>query len=196
MAELEDAWARITAWLAANAPASYATLRPPAPAAELEACEEKLGFGLPSELRRLLLVNDGASDRNPDGSYHVHARFLPGGHQPLSAARVAQDSRGLVEVMDDLGFPDLLGHWWHPEWVMFAAHIAGDGMTIDQRPGPAQGTVGEFNNEGDADFTWGASLAEYLERVADSLENGTACKCFRPRVTADGRLDWDVVRAS
>jgi cell wall assembly regulator SMI1 len=61
MAEIEESLARVMAWLAANAPAGYATLSPPAPPAELDACERELGMALPAELRPLLLVsNDGA----------------------------------------------------------------------------------------------------------------------------------------
>jgi cell wall assembly regulator SMI1 len=30
MAEIEESWARVMAWLAVHAPASYATLSPPA----------------------------------------------------------------------------------------------------------------------------------------------------------------------
>lgn len=193
MAEIEESWARVTAWLKVNAPASYATLRPPAPTAELDACERDLGVALPAELRRLLLVTNGASDRHPDGTYHANGRFLPGGHRLLSAAEVAQYSRSLVEVMTELGFPTLPGSWWDPQWVLFASHIAGDGMAIYQRPGPGRGTVGEFNNEGDAEFNRGTSLAEYIGRVADSIENGTDFMYFRPLVDDNHRLDWDIV---
>ena len=54
--EIEESWARVTAWLAANAPASYARLSPPAFPSELDACEDDLKVALPAELRRLLLV--------------------------------------------------------------------------------------------------------------------------------------------
>jgi cell wall assembly regulator SMI1 len=99
----------------------------------------------------------------------------------------------LVETMTELGFPALMGSWWHPQWILFASHIAGDGMAIDQRPGPGQGTVGEFDNEGDAEFNRGTSLAEYIASMADSIENGTDFMYFRPLVDDNGRLDWDVV---
>lgn len=41
----------------------------------------------------------------------------------------------------------------------------------------------------------GASLAHYIGRVADSIENGTDFMYFRPLVD-DGRLHWDVVDLS
>jgi cell wall assembly regulator SMI1 len=196
MAEIEESWARVTAWLAVNAPVSYARLRPPAPAAELERCDRDLGAGLPAELRRLLLVSNGAAEWDgATGTFHPGARFLPGGHRLLSAAEVAEASLGLVVVMDDLGFPELPGTWWDRGWVMFARHVAGDGMAIDQRPGLGQGAVGEFINEGSTTFTMATSLGEYLAKVADCVENGTDFRWNRP-VVRDGALDWDVADAT
>lgn len=192
MAEIGESWARVTAWLAANAPASYARLSPPALPAELDACERDLKVALPAELRRLLLVSNGAAGWDADGTYHQEAWFLPGGHRLLSAAELAEDSRGLVETMSDLGLPSLMGDWWHPQWALFGRHAAGDGMAIDQRPGPGRGAVGEFENEGSTKFTVGASLGEYVAKFADSIENGTVFLDCRPFVE-DGSLDWDVI---
>jgi cell wall assembly regulator SMI1 len=194
MAEIEESWARVTAWLAANAPVSYARLSPPALPSELDACEHDLKVALPAELRRLLLVSNGAAGWDADDTYHREAWFLPGGHRLLSAAELAEDSRGLVATMSDLGITSLIGDWWHPQWVLFGRHGAGDGMAIDQRPGPGQGAVGEFKNEGSIKFTVGASLGEYVAKVADSIENGTVFLYCRPFVE-DGSLDCDVIDA-
>lgn len=187
MAEIEESWARFAAWLAANAPASYAMLSPPATSAELDACERDLEMALPAELRRLLLVNNGSAEFDADGTYHPEAAFLPGGHRLLSAAELAKGSRDLVELVGD----DLIGSWWHPEWVLFGRHVAADGMVIDQRPGPGQGAVGEFMHEGFTEFTMGMSLSEYVANIADSVENGTDFLYFRP-LAEDGGLGWGV----
>lgn len=191
MTEIEESWARVTAWLATNAPASYATLNPPASHAELDACERDLKVALPAELRRLLLVNNGAADFDADGGGQRGAAFLPGGHSLVAAAELAGESRNLVEIVGSLG-EGMIGHWWHPQWVLFGRHIAADGMAIDQRPGPGQGAVGEFMHEDRTEFTMGASLGEYIAKIADSIENGTEFLYFRPCVE-DGALDWDVI---
>lgn len=191
MAEIEESWARVTAWLAANAPASYATLSPPAPAAQLDQCERDLGMALPAELRRLLLVSDGAAEFGADGTWRQGAAFLPGGHRLLSAAELAMGSQGLVAIARQHG-DDATGSWWHPQWVLFGRHIAADGMAIDQRPGPGHGAVGAFMHEGFTEFTMGASLGEYVARIASSVEDGTDFLHFRPFVE-DGVLDWDVI---
>ena len=191
MAEIEESWARVTAWLAGSAPASYATLSAPASAAELDACERDLGMAPPAQLRRLLLVNNGAAEFDAGGAYHPEAAFLPGGHRLLSAAELSEQSRGLVEIVSDLG-DDMAGYWWHPRWVLFGRHVAADGMAIDQRPGPGQGAVGEFMHEDRTEFIMGASLGEYLAKIADAVEDGTDFLYFRPFVE-DGGLDWDVI---
>jgi cell wall assembly regulator SMI1 len=191
MTGIEDSWARVTAWIAANAPASYATLNPPAPPAELDACERDMNVALPAELRRLLLVSNGAADFDADGTYHRGAAFLPGGHRLLSAAELAKESRDLVDLVGDAG-DDLIGYWWHPDWVLFGRHIAADGMAIDQRPGPGQGAIGEFIHETGTEFTMAASLGQYIAKMADSIENGTDFMHYRPLVQ-DGSLDWDVI---
>ena len=193
MAEIEESWARVTAWLAVNAPASYATLSPPATPADLDACERDLGVALPAELRRLLLVSNGAAEWDAEGAHHREAAFLPGGHCLLSAAELARESRDLAALVGDFS-DDMIGYWWHPEWVKFGRHIAGDGMAIDQRPGPGQGAVGEFMHEGSTEFTMATSLSEYVATVADSIENGTHFLYFRPFVEG-GVLDWDVIDA-
>jgi cell wall assembly regulator SMI1 len=76
--EIEESWARVTTWLAANAPASYATLSPPATPEELDASERDLGMALPTELRRLLIINNGAVDNAAAAAYPTEAAFLPG----------------------------------------------------------------------------------------------------------------------
>ena len=96
-----------------------------------------------------------------------------------------------MDIVGELG-DEMVGYWWHPEWVLFGRHIAADGMAIDQRPGPGQGAVGEFMHEDTTEFTMGASFGEYVMKLADSVENGTDFLYYRPRVQ-DAGLDWDVI---
>jgi cell wall assembly regulator SMI1 len=198
VAAIEESWARVMAWLAANAPASYVTLNPPAMPAELDACERDLGIALPAELRRLLLVSNGAADYDAAGTYHPEALFLPGDYRLLSAAEMASKSRALLDTAAELG-DDLIGSWWHPQWVMVGENNSGWGVALDQRPGPRQGAVGEFMNEGETDFSMWASLGEYVAKLADSLENATDFLCsfedgsfqrYRPYV---GGLEWHAI---
>ena len=78
MAEIEESWARVMAWLAANAPASYATLRPPALPAELDECERGLGVALLAELRRLCLSATARPSTTRTGPTTAKPRSCPG----------------------------------------------------------------------------------------------------------------------
>jgi cell wall assembly regulator SMI1 len=189
--EIQQSWARVTGWLAARAPASHATLRPAATRAEIESCERDLGLRLPAGLQQLLLINNGAADFDAEETYNQGAAFLPGGHRLLSTAEIARESQNLAEVAAEAG-DDLIGYWWHPQWVLFAQHISVDGLAIDQRRAPGQGSVGEFMHEDHTTFDMAPSIEAFIATMADCLENGTDFRDFRPLVE-DGCLDWDVV---
>jgi cell wall assembly regulator SMI1 len=191
--EIAQSWGRVTDWLAANAPASHATLRPPATAADIASCEAALEMALPEELRQLLLLTDGAADFDADGTNLPGCRFMPGGHRLLSAAEIASGTQSLRKILDDLDEDLMVGIWWHPEWVLFARHVAADGLAVDQREGTGQGAVGEFMHEDETAFTMAPSIGEFLGMVADSLAAATDFQHYRPFVKS-GRLDWNVVQ--
>jgi cell wall assembly regulator SMI1 len=189
--DIEQSWAGVTRWLAAHAPASYATLRPPAAPVAMASCERELGMALPADLTRLLASGNGAGDFAADGTYRRGAAFMPGGHRLLSWEEIAQQSQSLNEIAARFG-DDAIGYWWHPQWVLFARHIAADGLAIDQRPGPGQGAVGEFMHEDHTSFDMAPSLGAFITTMADCLNNGTDFLHYRP-VVEDGCLDWAVV---
>jgi len=146
---------------------------------------------LPAELKRLLLVSNGAAEFDADGEYCRGAAFMPGDHRLLSSAEIAQQSQGLNEIVAGYG-GDMIGWWWHPQWLLFARHTAADGLAIDQRPGHGQGRVGEFMHEDHTSFDMAPSLGVFVARMADSLDNGIDFLHYRPAVT-DRCLDWRVV---
>lgn len=185
---IEKSWSRVTAWLAAHAPQSFATLRPPASAAELDACERDAHVVLPEDLRRLLLMNNGATEAM--GSVAPAADFMPEGHRLMSAAEIAASCARLTKVV--AADPSMLGYWWDPQWVLFATYGNGDGLVIDQRPGPDQGTIGEFFQEDSATFNVAPSIGVLIAEMANALENGTDMLTHGPNV-ADGVLEWQMV---
>lgn len=84
---LEAAWGRLTTWLKANAPVSYASLLPPAPEQAIKAADARLrqhlGFGLPVELAHLWRLCGGVEHQyieadEEEGEVGSGA-FLPGG---------------------------------------------------------------------------------------------------------------------
>jgi hypothetical protein len=77
--------------------------------------------------------------------------------------------------------------------VPFAQDGSGGCLFTDQRAG-GHGRVGEFYPEDGTSFErWPASFVELLEGTAKSLETGRPyAGNYRPKVGADGLLDWDI----
>jgi len=176
--EVEESWSRVTAWLAANATVTHAMLRPPASA---------LDARLPAELRRLLLINDGA-----DVSERSAAGFLPGMHRLLPAGQIAEDNAMHIEILADLDDDDMAGHWWHPQWIVFGSDGAGDRLVIDDRPGLGQGRVWQWSRTDGLIWEFAPSMGEFIADVASALEGGTPLNGWRP-VLENGDLQWDPV---
>ena len=59
---MEEAFARLEAWLALNAPRLRELLNPPATAADIAAFEAGTSLVLSPELRRLYAIHDGEAD--------------------------------------------------------------------------------------------------------------------------------------
>ena len=167
-AEVEESWSRVTAWLAANAPMTHAMLRPPASA---------LDARLLGELRRLLLINDGAGESERTG-----ARFLPGMHRLLPADQIAENNAMRIEILADLDDDEMIGHWWHPQWILLGSDGAGHGLVIDDRRGPGQGRVSEWSRTDGLIKEFAPSIGDFLADVATALEVGTPLHGWRPEV--------------
>jgi cell wall assembly regulator SMI1 len=182
-ASVNAAWTRIERWLAAHAPATFASLRPPASPATIAAAQAALGRPLPPELVASLRRHDGTT---ADG----RAAFtLPPFYRPVSATDIPAYWRVSCGVIEDLPGSD--PWWWTPAYTPFAADGSGDELILDQRPGRSP-HVGEFDIEQGTTLTrWPATLTALLEVTADALETGHPWNGFQPAVTA-GALRWDI----
>jgi cell wall assembly regulator SMI1 len=183
-ARADAAWTRIERWLAANAPATHRTLRPPATPERIAAAQAHLSTAFPPDLV--------ASLRRHDGVEATAAAFtLPPFFRPLPLDHLVREWTVDCQVTADLA-PTPFG--WHRAFVPFAADGSGGVLIVDQRPG-GHGRVGRFDPEmgGPGFEQWPASLADLLEKVATSLETGTPYDGrYRPTVAAGGVLDWIV----
>ncbi len=179
------AWKRIETWLAAHAPASRRSLRPPATAKEIAAVQRRMSVAFPPDLVASLLRHDGASGRG--GGF-----TLPFFYQPMPVGQIAPEWLSLCTVLVDV-FDEEDSGWWDKWYVPFASSGDGGNLLVDQSPGN-HGRVGEFYNEDGVSFEdWPGSVAELLEKTAESLESGRPYdNKYRPRVTKDGALEWDV----
>jgi cell wall assembly regulator SMI1 len=176
-------WQRIETWLAAHAPVSEAALAGPASPAQLGETQQRIGVTLPPELVASLLRHDGMGTGGGD--------LLPSIYRPISSADLGRQSKALCDILTR-GPNDIVGVWWHGQFVPFAVDGAGDVLFLDQRRGHG-GELGESDHEGSVDFSRRpASLTELLEQTATALETGELTYGgYRAKVTPPGVLTWE-----
>lgn len=167
MSDVSPAWATVTDWLATHAPASHATLRPGASAADVRSTEDRLGVALPSDLVTLLLACNGtvdASDVDRDPDEYDPGLFL-GQHHLLP----------LEAIVPVRGSGPAAGQFWG-EWVPFAvadyAVTPWDGLAVN--PGGRLSTFSQASGEPPSQPPAGrATLEEFLNTVAEAFTRGT-----------------------
>jgi cell wall assembly regulator SMI1 len=180
------AWERIEKWLAANAPASAATLAPPASPAAISKVQQQIGVPIPAELIAFLRRHDGAGTNMRDGF------TLPPFYIPMSTEGIISEAKMMCDVLGSSGSDGSVGSWWHGQVIPVAFDGGGGNLLLDQRPGRG-GRLGDHDEETEMMFnTYPRSLTELLEQTATSLETGNAAlKRYHPKVVA-GALEWDI----
>ncbi|ARZ72625.1 hypothetical protein SMD11_7049 [Streptomyces albireticuli] len=166
--------------LAVRAPLAAKALRMPASLADIQRLEADLGCELGTHLRNLLLSNDGAADDT--------GRFLPGGYRLLGCREIAEQHEMLCTVLDELG-ERMIGHWWHPQWVPFAIHVAANCLFVDMRDTDERGRVGEFLHDARAVGAW-PNLPAMFAETSHALRSGTAVRDHVP-VVVEGEITWE-----
>jgi cell wall assembly regulator SMI1 len=180
------AWDRIEKWLAANAPASAATLAPPASMEAIAKVQQQIGVPIPAELIAFLRRHDGAGTNMRNGF------TLPPFYIPMSAEGIISEAMMMCDVLGSSGSDGSVGAWWHGQVIPIAFDGGGGNLLLDQRPGRG-GRLGDHDEETDMMFTtYPRSLTELLEQTATSLETGSAAlKHYHPKVV-EGALEWDI----
>ncbi|GGZ30906.1 SMI1/KNR4 family protein [Streptomyces poonensis] len=172
--DVVQAWNRISGWLRVHAPVSYASIRPPAGQAAIDAAEARIGVPLPDDLRTLLSLADGCAlepahiEKNEEEGEIWNAQFLQG-EVLLSLDRI-------VRRYDDLTHPPIgsdpfrgLLPWLSPDpedW--FSCWL------VSTRP-DSHGALAKWS-EPEAPYmltTGPVTVAELLTAHADALETGT-----------------------
>ena len=173
-ARVDAAWARIERWLARHAPATRAELRRPATDTEITAAQRHMSVAFPPDLV--------ASLRRHDGSLPVTPLYTL---LPLDGMR--SEWQGMCETMAD-SYPDTA---LDRRFLPIAADPGFGFAFADQS---TQGAIGNYvwEDGGPAFDGWPTSVAELLERIAGSLENGTPSISGAVPEVVDGRLDWSL----
>ncbi len=192
-------WQRLTGWLAAHAPLSYAGLLPPAAPDEIAAAEEQIhrhaGHGLPAEVKSLWSLCGGLTtvelpeDDEDDEDLNPHG-FIPGGSllTPSGAVRTRMRSDSFVsDPTPKVQWVPFLGEHW--EGGVYGAYV-------DASPAPTfAGRVGLWSAMDGLEFSgpWHESIAGFLDTVTDGIVHGAGplvADSYAPGI-AKGCLSWD-----
>ncbi|MGW0910014.1 hypothetical protein [Streptomyces sp. NPDC002853] len=181
-ARVVAAWKRIETWLRAHAPVSAETVLPPVDERVLAAAEAQLhaahGHGFPEELKALWRMCGGVEwvdvEEDEDGdlaAYDFLDRVLLGPDEAVQA-------RGTWESLAG----GLAGELSRPagEWVPW---LGADNDAPDSGLYVSPSGVGRWAYYEGAELgspAESASVAEYLEAVADAFEHGTGALMSRP----------------
>jgi cell wall assembly regulator SMI1 len=182
---LEDAWARIHAWLAVNAPVVLGSLRPPATDEQLRVAEASMGgLVLPAEVRACYRVHDGQRAVPMPLPSWPDRQEVPGllyGERWLSLERMVEHWRIKNQLLVDgtfrrVGEPQgpILPLWWHPCWVPLTTDPFGYMKCLDLVParGGRVGQVIYWCHDEPSRGVVAAGLTDWLARFADALEQG------------------------
>jgi len=95
---------------------------------------------------------------------------MPGGKRLLPVRQIVENHRLLSEIVaqSDERSGDMIGWWWHPSWLPFAADARGDCFYCDERPG-TDVPLGEFVHDGLAHRAPWTSIAAMLADVGLEL---------------------------
>jgi len=181
---VNDSWARIEAWLAANARSIHKSLRPAAKDGALEKLHAKLGVPLPADFAESVRLHDGQKEDAEHGLFPVSDDIL--GAMPscrlLALTEIAREWATMKEMYDDGEFAGretepakgVRDDWWNPAWVPIADNGGGDFFCLDLAPGKG-GTAGQvivfFHDMTDRPRL-AKSYAAWLETLAKGFESG------------------------
>jgi cell wall assembly regulator SMI1 len=165
-------------WLAANAPAVLASLRPGATEQAVRAAEADLGLRLPADVKACYRIHDGQD-------LTIDAVSAPGflyGCEWLTLAQICEDRRYLVEFAarvaadDEINEPagPIAREWYHPAWVPVTNNRNDDRYCLDLAPEPG-GDIGQIilwypDWEAAERLVRARRFAAWLGRFADQLE--------------------------
>lgn len=182
MPTIDQSWERIERWLANHAPATLASLNPPASADELAQAETALGRPLPEELTASLRRHNGTDEHRRTG------RFALAEYMLLSTSQIVARWQMMEQLLADNPHWDRDAHW-RSHWVPFAESVSAATLYLDQPADHPEATVGTLTH---GDFprprTW-PSYSALLDQTAHAIETGTALDRLRPTVR-DGELWW------
>ncbi|MGD8627272.1 MAG: SMI1/KNR4 family protein [Anaerolineae bacterium] len=179
-----ESWNRIAAWLGAHAPEMLELLQSPVSQEQLDAAAAEMGLVFPNDFVAFYQIVDGYDpDDDPSSIFPSWDEWDDVAFGPLALEAIVQEWKMLKELLDGGDFaglaPDsaqgVANDWWHPGWIPFADNGGGDYVCIDMAPaeGGRAGQVISHSHESGEHRVLATSLADYLNDLADALEDNT-----------------------
>jgi cell wall assembly regulator SMI1 len=163
-------WARIEAWLQANAPEEdYVGSAAGASDEAIRSAESAMGCRLPDDVRAWFALRNeyfaGLPDWDLDDLERVVStwKMLHGIYASGYFAEFRSDPTGPIRT-----------EWWHPGWVPITNNLGGDHLCIDLAPTEG-GTLGQviwWIHDDDHREVVAPSFNAWLRQMADGLEAG------------------------
>ncbi|MBC8288946.1 MAG: SMI1/KNR4 family protein [Planctomycetes bacterium] len=178
---IANSWPRIEAWLNSNAPDAAKRLHPGASDEQIAALDATLAVALPDDLKESLRIHNGAEELGVFPSSDTSGLDLMA-FSPLTAEEIANEWKMWKGLIDGGEFEDrttnpthgICSDWWSNSWIPIATNGSGDFQCVDLAP-TESGTVGQIIgawHDDDERQLIASSLADYLQWIADGLENG------------------------
>jgi cell wall assembly regulator SMI1 len=151
--------AKIEWWLKSNRAGYFNQLLPGATDADLDTFAARFGLALPAGFRALYRWRNGQSP-NDFSSFTGNRMFM-------SLAEVTKEKTGL-DTRANTDDPSA----WRREWIPFLDDGGGNYTVVDLTP-EGHGQLRDYYHDEDFRTVVNASVEEWLQEIADSMEDGT-----------------------
>jgi len=174
-----NSWSRIRAWLNSNAPDAAERLQPGATDGQIQTLETALGVTLPDDLKDSLRIHNGGEE---SGVFPSSDSLDMMGFSPLTTEEIVNEWtmwKGLIDggefhVRTSEADDGICSDWWSNSWIPIAGNGGGDFQCVDLSPtesGTMGQIIGAWHDDTERQLI-ASSLANYLQMLADGLENG------------------------
>lgn len=170
---MEEIWARIEAWLRANAPQVLDTLQPGISDTQIQVLESFLGISLPDDFKESYQIYNGQSGDDYG---------LLEGREFLSLERLQQEWQIWKDLLDAGDFEGITSEpvagirddWWNAHWLPLTYDGSGNHDCLDLNPaeGGTHGQVITMWHDAAEREILASSFRQWLEQYADGLESG------------------------
>ncbi len=181
-ASVSESWARIRAWMLANAPEEWDLIQAPATSDELALAAKELGVEFPLDFIEFYGLMNGTDPNGEScGLFPSVDEWDDMAFGPSSLGQIVREWKMQRELLEGGDFegneatsdPSVAQDWWNLGWIPMAGNGGGDFYCLDMAPteSGSKGQVISHSHESGDHKRLADSLAVYLTELADALED-------------------------